>query len=1382
MIPPGGPDWERLIDALDLTEDFAFLGVQAGNVEAERALIAGLPARLPERILRTLEIEPSDAPAALQVVLRAAPKEGEILVLTVTQAALFSDDLDRFFILLNQKRDELGRRALGPVLLVMHPSGWTKLRNRAPDLYSIHQVMFRFDPMPPAVQPLSELQLPAPLWQVEALPRAEVQPPEPQPQWDPLPPLPEREEELRLLKEAIRTSSVVVLYGPAGVGKTTLLRALTEPAKSEFPTVVFLSLGGQHDPFPAWRRVFQAVYPAAPVSPEAAAGLYASVTRSQRLLILADDVEDAAFLAALRPEGPSVLVATTRSSLSLPDSRWVRVMPRPGWTPVVEPPPTLPPLSDAALRLARSCARRDRVQVDLLREAWEEAGQGQFVAQREDGQALSFVQVLEEASAVLRVADGWVEVPADLRPLLLSPSLPPDPGLEAIEEVIPRVQGRWARARARGPTDFFLSYRTHRRAEVLPLVEALREAECSVWRDEDNIRETDEITEGVRQGLSKARVLIVWGSPDYHHSRICQIELRAAWIAAQQVGKPRERVFFILPTGVQVHQLPPLRADADIVPFSAPTDTSGWRKLAEDLRSRLPADGQRLGALRPIEATAPWWPSRQEAFNRFVGRETQLWRLHGMLLRDRQAAVNAAQRGGPVQLHGLGGVGKSTLAVEYARLFEAAWPGGIFYLKLSDGQGQQQREAGLARRMGLAGSTDTHLAAALQRLLKMKTEPYLWILDGVPSESTLGQVQEQCAPGGAGCTLITTRSRAWDSLGISLPLDVLSEEDALHLLLHHRNGKPVESEAAAKELCKKVGFLPLALDLLGAMQRDYALDESKWVYRMDNPQEDVLEWAADLEIELPTGCSRSIAEVMWQSLRRLKEGSWRLLLFLAVLADAPVPQGFAEEAMEGERAYRAGVSELRRHSLLSEHGLRIHALLRRVLLRDGKRKEQREEGRKRLVGLLIRDLKAVDPEDVRTHGPVLELLPHVVAVVGECEGEPEAKLMLRAAILWYSRGDYKAARAGCERALNAYTRVLGPEHPRTLDTIQHLAVVLLALGDLSGARQFGEQALEAQTRILGPYHRDTLGTLGNLALTLHALGDFGAAQRCYTQVLVAQPHLLGPEHPDTLNTLQNYSNTLHALGDQTGAQNLRLRVLAAGARSPEHPDTLRAAKSVAATLYARGNLAEARAIYEQTHSVQTRILGHEHPDTLASLQNLAETLKAQGDLDGARRLEEQALEVRTRVSGPEHPETLGILQNLAGTLHLQGDLVGARHRYEQALEAQTRLLGPEHPDSLRTLQNLAGTLLAQGDVAGARLRYEHALAAYARLLDAEHPSTNITRYNLILTLLQLDPPAARQHITLLSQLEQRPLENLAATDRQILAELPKLKAAAGMPA
>jgi tetratricopeptide (TPR) repeat protein len=229
-----------------------------------------------------------------------------------------------------------------------------------------------------------------------------------------------------------------------------------------------------------------------------------------------------------------------------------------------------------------------------------------------------------------------------------------------------------------------------------------------------------------------------------------------------------------------------------------------------------------------------------------------------------------------------------------------------------------------------------------------------------------------------------------------------------------------------------------------------------------------------------------------------------------------------------------------------------------------------------------------------------------------------------------------------------------------------------------------------------------------------------------------------------------------------------------GLLGPEHPNTLRMRGNLANTLQAWGDLAGARSLFEQVVEAQRRRLGAEHHDTLVTLKNLDATLSRLDDLSAARSRDEETLAVLTPFQGVEHPGTLRTLGNLGVTRVLQGDLSAARAHLQEALEAQTRLLGAEHPDTLRTLHNLAHARKAQGDLAGARSDYERALAARSRVLGPEHPDTQITRYGLVHLLLETDPPAAQPQLALLLRLQQRPSEQLRASEHDIVKILADL--------
>ncbi len=888
-------------------------------------------------------------------------------------------------------------------------------------------------------------------------------------------------------------------------------------------------------------------------------------------------------------------------------------------------------------------------------------------------------------------------------------------------------------------TDIFLSYRTKHASALQGLLLALGSAGITVWRDEPRIDEGDSISDAVRAGLADARALLVWCSEDYHDSRICRWELTRAWICATAGGRPTDRVFLLFPTAVADPRsfLPEeaLGPSADQKVLRMPADTADLPAWVEKLHQRLAAlDDRPLGALSALDSSA-YWPLRRPAgSNRFVGRDRELWRLHGLLQAHKHVAVTGVDRAQTVQTRALGGMGKTLLAIEYALLFQGAWPGGIFWFDV----GEQHGEDLLRTLMTKCGHADLHVTRGWLANLP----PHLWVLDNISPARNQREVEELSAPGPQGCTLVTTRSRAWSALGKVLDLGVLDPKPARTLLTGDCPPKGEAEETAADTLCQLVGFLPLALDVLRALVANHpsSTPYAAWRARLDSPDRDALEMAKHLTVDLPTGIDKQVSVVMKASLDQLDGFGWDVLRVAETLSEAPIPAALIEEVLRlsgaEEDAWLRGSQQAKKHSLLDIDGgmVWVHPVVRRVV-RFGERDPARAaELDAQVTPALVNCL--ADGSDPAAVPRLLGYLPHAEARTQGPLDEVGAALCVLQALVIKDGGDYGKARAHEERALEALTCILGHEHLHTLITLQNLAGTLYLQGDLPGACAAFDQVLNALTRILGPEHPETLSTLHNLASTLYAQGDLPHACAAYKRALEAQTRILGPEHPDTLTTLQNFAGLLYTQGDLPGARTAEEKVLEARTRilGPEHPDTLTSLYNLALTLKALGNLTIARAALDRAREAQTRILGHQHPDTLLTLHSLAAVLQAEGDLPTARRYVELALAAQIGILGPEHPATLSSRQGLANILQAQNDRPAARKVLEEVLQGRIRVLGPEHPD------------------------------------------TRISSFDLALTLLQLEPLAAGPHLKALAQLREADSLSVAATDQQILANLTALEA------
>ena len=868
-------------------------------------------------------------------------------------------------------------------------------------------------------------------------------------------------------------------------------------------------------------------------------------------------------------------------------------------------------------------------------------------------------------------------------------------------------------------SDIFISYRRKDSERVMPLVEALRAEGVSPWLDQSEIGEFAPITDAIREGLAESRALLAWYSADYPKSRPCQMELTAAFLAAQREGDLRRRVLIVNPEEARAHIEPIKLQDAQYA--GAPTDAAGYTALAKRIAAHVATLAGPLGAILPI-APPSQYGLKLAGASRFVGRLPELWRIQSALHGGESAIISGTSGVGLAQVSGLGGIGKSLLAEEYALRFGAAYPGGIFWLRAfgndpSRATSAEAREAvrveqfgAVATAMGIdiKGLEPAQTEALLGAKLTQEGKPFLWIVDDLGAG--LGEaVRAWLAPSPLGKTLVTTRSREYGAIGESLALRVLTPQEAFELLCARREPVGPDEESAARGIAEDLGHHALAVDVTGAALAAQAglVSFAQFRENLADPAEDELELAAELAEMLPSGHEKSVAATLLRSVRSLPEEGQDFLRLASLLAVAPIPPTLVaatfgrvdglEESAALRRAARA-LSAVEKASLAerAEGNARlVHTLVSRAVRFHDAAPERTAALRGAVVASLA---DTIEMSDIRTHRFKVAVQHARALCAGALPDANSAKLAGWVARLDFERGLYAEARERGEQVLVAQRHLLGKAHPDTLWSMNDLAVTLGAQGDRAGARELQEQALAAQRGLLGKDHPGTLTTMNNLAETLRAQGDVAGARGLQEQVLAAYRRVLGEEHPVTLMTMSNLAETLRAQRDIAGARGLQERALAA----------------------------------------HRRLLGEEHPVTLTIMSNLAVTLRTQGDRAGARGLQEQALAAHRRLLGEEHPGTLTIMSNLAETLRAQGDVAGARGLQEQVLAAYRRVLGEEHPGTLTSMSNLAGTLLAQGDRAGARELQEQVLAISRRLLGKKDEGTTVSAWSLVLTLLDAD--------------------------------------------
>ena len=714
-----------------------------------------------------------------------------------------------------------------------------------------------------------------------------------------------------------------------------------------------------------------------------------------------------------------------------------------------------------------------------------------------------------------------------------------------------------------------------------------------------------------------------------------------------------------------------------------------------------------------------------------AGREELLAELEARLAGDDE---NLRPR--VVALTGLGGAGKTSVAVEYAHRHLGEL-GVAWQLPAEDPAVLAAGFGELAAQLGAAEGGDP--VAAVHSVLAAGPARWLLVFDNAPDR---GSVVSFVPPAGRGRVLITSRNQIWPP-GQALEVPVLEAEVAAEFLA----GRTGDADRrAALGLAGELGGLPLALEQAAAYVHASGGSLAGYLASFLQRRPDLLGRGE------PTGYPQTVATtwtLAFEDLAQAAPGAAGLLRLLAFCAPEAIPlrlllrprPGLAGRLgeqvapvlgplLEDELAAGDAIAALRRYSLISppaDGSVSVHRLVQAVTT-DQMPTELASRWRQAAAALI----EAAIPADTTLPGTwpdCAALLPHAQAVLDLTSGG-----MGQIAQYLGHSGSYPAARDLFRVIADAHTEAdaYGAEHPVTLADRASLARWTGLAGDAAAARDQLAALLPLRERVSGPEHPATLAARHELAYWTGQAGDAAAARDLFAALLPLRERVSGPEHPATLSDRSNLARWTGQAGDPAGARDQYAALLPVRERvlGPEHPATLTARHELASWTGQAGDAAAARDQLAALLPVRERVSGPEHPATLAARANLAYWTGQAGDAAAARDLFAALLPVRERVLGPEHPATLTTRAELAYWTGEAGDAAAARDQYAALLPIRERVQGAEHPDTLTTRAHLARWTGHAGDAAGARDQVAALLPIRERVQGTEHPDTLIARHEL----------------------------------------------------
>ena len=719
----------------------------------------------------------------------------------------------------------------------------------------------------------------------------------------------------------------------------------------------------------------------------------------------------------------------------------------------------------------------------------------------------------------------------------------------------------------------------------------------------------------------------------------------------------------------------------------------------------------------------------------FTGRDDVLERLRDMLLSSSVTAVL------PQALHGLGGVGKTQVALEYAHRFKGDYDL-IWWLSAEQPDLIATELADLARPLGVRVGENVAEAATQVLETLRRGEPHnrwLLIFDNADDPNDL----KAFLPEGRGHVLITSRNPAWSQEAAPFEVDVFDRRESVE---HLQRRVPGMSEEDADAMAAALGDLPLAIEQAGAWLAETGIPASTYIDELAQQATEVLALNQPADYPLPVATTWNIS---FQLLKERSPAAVRLLELCSFLAPEPISMTLLrrdemlralipyDDTLRDKMMLGRVIREIGRFALAkvdtASNSLQVHRLVQTVVRAQLSADEQERachEVHRVLVGARPDEGDTDDPDNWPRYN---EIWPHLVpSRARDCSEEQTLQLLIDRVRYMWKRGELDRA-LSYGRELEGLWRAERSETDRnTLSLRFHLANVLWSMGRFDEALEVNTEVLAMQLDTLGPNHRHTLMTASGRAAALRALGRFAEALAADEETYATFAETFGSDFPQTLSSANNLAISYRLVGDFQKAASIDQNVWETRSEilGQKHPYTLSSAASLARDLLEAGEFGRAVDILRDTLAKCREALGDDFVDTLRTAKSLAVALRKAGELAEAEQLTQTTYQTYLDRFGPNHPDTLACSLNLAADLSARDADGEAFEVMTACLAAYENSLGPEHPYTMVAVNNLALYTRAAGHPARGRALADRALAGFRSTLGEEHPFTLIGAMNL----------------------------------------------------
>ncbi|MFG1926606.1 FxSxx-COOH system tetratricopeptide repeat protein [Cryptosporangium sp. NPDC048952] len=711
------------------------------------------------------------------------------------------------------------------------------------------------------------------------------------------------------------------------------------------------------------------------------------------------------------------------------------------------------------------------------------------------------------------------------------------------------------------------------------------------------------------------------------------------------------------------------------------------------------------------------WGNVPQRNKNFTGREDLLDQLKTQLAARQQTAVL------PFAIRGLGGVGKTQLAAEYAYRNSGRYQV-VWWVSAEDLATARSGLSTLAPRLGLqelstGRTTEEAVAAVLDSLRRgVPFARWLLIFDNADQPEELRELLPQGQADGH--VLVTSRNHRWQSVAETVEVDVFARPESLKFL----SRRVVEiSTADADRLSEELGDLPLALEQAGALMVETGMPVADYLKLLQAEASKLLteNQPTDYPFSVAAAWNISMAHVSRQTPFALE-----MLQRCALFGPEPIPRdllirgarvlpGTFGESLQDPIVVGRAMRELGRYALAridnNRRTVQVHRLIQR-LVRDGLTPEQIAQIRNE-VHLLLAERDPGTPSEIESWGRYQELYVHLGPSDAAESADPKVRRLIRNTALYlYATGEYRACLALIDQALESWGKTSGPDNPDVLLVQAQKADALWGLGRYREAYRLRRPTLELMRTVLGADDENTLFVTNGFGADLRVRGEFQAALDSDGDSLRRHLQVFGESSAETFNA----RNNLAVDNELTG----------------RYPD--------ARKLYEE-NYTEALAFYSQD----------DHPFVVLTLSGMSRNLRHEGRYgesleraylayDRYQRLIAQKTLNKSHLWVLTQNRDLSIGERLAG--QVEPALARARAAYDDFRMSE---FGEDHPDALAAGINLGNALrladslgLPGGDLQAAVDLLNNTVERYGEVWRETHPFAHAARINLAIAQFTLN--------------------------------------------